>query len=85
MELDLQQGPRKPNGNADDTLIAKITKNAREVVFVTTGAYNGHDYVGIRVWIPGKEGDLIPTQKGINLAPGKVPALIEALQAAIAG
>lgn len=66
----------------DDVVIARIPKNQRETVFVTHGTYNGHTYVGVRVWVPGSEGDLIPTQKGLNLAPDKIPELIASLEEA---
>ena len=73
----LDEAPAR--SNADDTLIVEIRKNARETFRITVGSYKGHPYIGVRIWVPGDGDTLIPTKKGITVAPDKAPELIAAL------
>lgn len=59
--------------------IATISKNSAEVVKVELTEFNGHQLLGMRIWT--KETDR-PTQKGITVAVGLIPALREALESA---
>ena len=55
--------------------ISQVTKNAREVVFLSLSEYKGHRLIDIRVHVPGdQEGDWVPTRKGVSLAVGLYPA-----------
>jgi hypothetical protein len=61
-------------------IISQVTKNAREVVFLSLSEYKGHRLIDIRVHVPGdQEGDWVPTRKGVSLAVGLYPAFKEAL------
>jgi len=67
----------------NDALVAEIAKNSRESVRVTLGEYEGHVFVGMRIWVPGREGGEVPTKQGVTLNPSKIPELIAALQRAL--
>ncbi len=60
--------------------ISKVTKNAREVLFLSLSEFKGHRLIDIRVHVPGdQEGEWVPTRKGISLAVGLYPAFKQAL------
>jgi len=61
-------------------VISQVTKNAREVVFLSLSEFKGRRLVDIRVHIPGdREGEWVPTRKGVSLAVGLYPAFKQAL------
>jgi hypothetical protein len=61
-------------------VIAKVTKNARETVFFSLSEFRGHRLIDIRVHVPGdKEGDWVPTRKGVSVAVGLYPEFKHAL------
>lgn len=61
-------------------VISQITKNAREVVFLSLSEFKGRRLIDIRVHVPGdQEGDWVPTRKGVSLAVSLYPAFKEAL------
>jgi len=61
-------------------IISQITKNAREVVFLSLSEFKGRRLIDIRVHVPGdEEGDWVPTRKGVSLSVGLYPAFKQAL------
>ena len=67
-------------------VISQVTKNAREVVFLSLSEFKGHRLIDIRVHVPGdQEGDWVPTRKGVSLAVGLYPAFKQALAQLEAG
>ena len=61
-------------------VISRVTKNAREVLFLSLSEFKGHRLIDIRVHVPGdKEGEWVPTRKGVSLAVGLYPAFKQAL------
>ncbi len=61
-------------------VISQITKNAREVVFLSLSEFKGRRLIDIRVHVPGEEeGDWVPTRKGVSLSVGLYPAFKQAL------
>ncbi|MBM4275296.1 MAG: transcriptional regulator [Deltaproteobacteria bacterium] len=61
-------------------VISRVTKNAREVIFLSLSEFKGRRLIDIRVHVPGdQEGEWVPTRKGISLALGLYPAFKEAL------
>ena len=61
-------------------IISQLTKNAREVVFLSLSEFKGHRLIDIRVHVPGdEEGDWVPTRKGVSLAVALYPAFKQAL------
>ena len=61
-------------------IISKVTKNAREVMFLSLSEFKGHRLIDLRVHVPGdQEGDWVPTRKGLSLAVGLYPEFKRAL------
>jgi len=61
-------------------IISQVTKNAREVIFLSLSEYKGHRLIDIRVHVPGdQEGDWVPTRKGVSIAVGLYPAFKQAM------
>jgi hypothetical protein len=61
-------------------VISKVTKNAREVLFLSLSEFKGHRLIDLRVHVPGdQEGDWVPTRKGVSLAVGLYPEFKKAL------
>jgi hypothetical protein len=61
-------------------VIAKVTKNARETVFLSLSEFRGHRLIDIRIHVPGeKESEWVPTKKGVSLAVGLYPDFKQAL------
>jgi len=61
-------------------VISRVTKNAREVLFLSLSEFKGHRLIDFRVHVPGdQEDDWVPTRKGVSLAVGLYPAFKEAL------
>ncbi|SEM54344.1 Transcriptional Coactivator p15 (PC4) [Sphingomonas gellani] len=63
--------------------VATIRKNSREEVRVSVATYHGTRFVDVRTYVDGKGADRVPTPKGIVLRPDAIPALVEALGAAV--
>jgi hypothetical protein len=60
--------------------ISQITKNAREVVFLSLSEFKGRKLIDIRVHVPGEqEGEWVPTRKGVSLAVSLYPAFKQGL------
>jgi hypothetical protein len=67
-------------GDLMSEVISKVSKNARETLFLSLSEFKGHRLIDIRVHVPGdQEGDWVPTRKGVSLAVGLYPAFKEAL------
>ncbi len=61
-------------------VISKVTKNAREVLFLSLSEFKGRRLLDIRVYVPGNDqGEFVPTRKGISLSVGLYPAFKKAL------
>ncbi len=61
-------------------IISRVTKNAREVLFLSLSEFKGHRLIDFRVHVPGdQEGEWLPTRKGVSLAVGLYPAFKQAL------
>ena len=61
-------------------VISQITKNAREVVFLSLSEFKGRKLIDIRVHVPGdQEGDWVPTRKGVSLSVSLYPAFKQGL------
>lgn len=65
----------------NSTIIGIVPKNQTEKVVVSLSEFNGHHLIDIRVHTAFVQGeDARPTKKGVSLAIGRLPTLIEALQ-----
>jgi len=60
--------------------ISQVTKNARETILFSLSEFKGHRLIDIRVHVPGdREGEWVPTRKGVSLSVGLYPAFKQAL------
>ena len=57
----------------------EFSKNTRETVRVTPTTYEGHDLINIRVYAKNREGQIVPTPKGISINVDTIPELIDDL------
>lgn len=60
-------------------IITDIEKNATEFIRVELSEFNGHDLVGIRVYVNRDDGDPTPTKKGITCNVSLIPELKQAI------
>jgi len=61
-------------------VISQITKNAREVVFLSLSEFKGRRLIDIRVHVPGdEEGQWVPTRKGVSMSVSLYPAFKQGL------
>lgn len=63
-------------------MIAEWDRNAREVVRVALDLYNGRHTINARVWYH-HDGTLKPGKSGMTLSVKHLPALADALRAAV--
>ncbi len=63
--------------------IAAIPKNAREELRVALTQFRGHDLIDLRIYADA-QGEWIATRKGITTKVDHLPAIVEALQRAMA-
>ena len=64
----------------DDTVVADIPKNRREVLRVSLGEFKGHQLCHLRVWV--SSGGPLPTKNGFGIEPTLIRLLREALDRA---
>ena len=63
-------------------LIATIEKNSREEIRVSLDDWRGYDLVSVRVFYRRRDGEPLPTKKGITFDVKLLPEIIEVLEAA---
>jgi hypothetical protein len=68
----------------EDTVIAEITKNSREVIRVTLGAFKNQQIAGARVWFKADDGSWRPGKSGIAFKIELLPAVVDAFTEAAA-
>ena len=67
----------------DERLIATIPKNSTETFRVRLVEFHDRPFVDLRVFATSDAtGEQVPTKKGVAIHPGKLGAVIEALQQA---
>jgi hypothetical protein len=66
----------------DSTVIAEFQRNRRDKFRVSISEYRGTQFIDMRIHVPGKEGDYVPTAKGCTVQPDALGELIAALQQA---
>jgi hypothetical protein len=68
----------------DDTIVAEIPKNQREVIRVTLGIYKDHQIANVRAWFRPNGGEtLFPGKSGIAFRVELLPAVADALTEAV--
>jgi hypothetical protein len=61
----------------------ELQKNRLETVRVAPARYQGYDLIDIRIYAMTKQGEVVPTKKGISLNVDQIPDLIESLEWAL--
>jgi hypothetical protein len=56
-----------------------IKRNDTEIIRVSKREFKGHEFLDLRIYYEGDDGQYKPTKKGITLNPKLVDELIEAL------
>ena len=72
----------RPDQQALPILIAEGDRNAREIVRVALGLYNGKHTINVRVWYRDDD-EVKPSKSGITLAVKHLPALADAVAKAL--
>lgn len=58
----------------------EIKKNALDIIRIQRTKYKGHDLIDIRVYVEDRNGEKIPTKKGITFKVELLDEIIEALK-----
>jgi len=58
----------RPSLNDSETVLYSFDKSAREQIRLSETVYRGKPYIDFRVFSVDKEGQAIPTKKGITLS-----------------
>lgn len=58
----------------------EIKKNALAIIRIQRTKYKGHDLIDIRVYVEDRNGEKIPTKKGITFKVELLDEIIEALK-----
>jgi len=66
--------------DGEGRLIHSFQKNTVEQVRASFTIYKGKEYVDIRAYYEGDDGEWRPTRKGLTLAPGVLPELAAAVE-----
>jgi len=64
---------------SEEKIVAEFAKNDRETVKLRLSVFRGKEYVDLRLYIKGADGEEIPTKKGVNLPIEKIPELKKAI------
>ena len=65
-------------------VIAAWPRNTRETMRVRLDVYQGNPVVDLRAWYPAPDGTLKPGKSGLTIGVKHLPALADALAAALA-
>ena len=60
--------------------MGEIQKNTLDVIRIQKTKYKGHDLVDVRVYVEDKNGEKIPTRKGITFKVDLLDEVISALE-----
>jgi len=60
--------------------VGEIQKNTLDVIRIQKTKYKGHDLVDVRVYVEDKNGEKIPTRKGITFKVDLLDEVISALE-----
>lgn len=61
----------------------KFEKNKSQVIHITPSLYADYDVIDTRIYAKNREGDWVPTKKGITLNVDQIPELIKGLEWAL--
>ena len=58
----------------------EIQKTATTIIRGEVSEYNGHDIINLREWYLGKDGEYLPTKRGVTLSTRFMGELAEGIQ-----
>lgn len=61
----------------------EFRKNSSETVRIAARSFQGHDLIDVRVFARTREGEIVPTPKGVSINVDQVPDLLECLEWAL--
>lgn len=64
----------------DNQLIHSFAKNAVEEIRVSLNVFRGRQYIDIRTYFKGDDGEYRPSKKGVTLSPELISDLEEAVK-----
>ena len=59
-------------------IVKEIQKNKREIIRISDGEYEGHQFIDLRIWYDDNE-EYKPTKKGISFNPFLAKEVIEGI------
>jgi len=59
-------------------IVKEIQKNKREIIRISDGEYEGHQFIDLRIWYD-DNGEYKPTKKGISFNPFLAKEVIEGI------
>jgi hypothetical protein len=59
-------------------IVKEIQKNKREIIRISDGEYEGHQFIDLRIWYD-DNGEYKPTKKGISFNPSLAKEVIEGI------
>ncbi|ROQ90975.1 transcriptional coactivator p15/PC4 family protein [Desulfosoma caldarium] len=65
---------------AENRLIHAFQKNALEEIRVALNVFRGKEYIDIRIYYKGDDGEYRPSKKGVTLSPELLPDLQDAVK-----
>jgi len=60
-------------------IIGEIQKTGTDKIIVTLKEFKGKTYVDVRTFFENDDGEMVPTKKGVSLAPDNLDQLIRLL------
>jgi hypothetical protein len=61
-------------------IIHSFPKNPLEEVRVSVSVYKGKQYIDLRIYYKGDDGEFHPSKKGLTMSPELLPDLVEAVE-----
>ncbi len=61
-------------------LVHSFPKNPLEEVRVSLSVYRGKQYIDLRIYYKGDDGEFHPSKKGLTVSPDLLPDLVEAVE-----
>jgi hypothetical protein len=61
-------------------IVHSFPKNPLEEVRVSISIYKGKQYIDLRIYYKGDDGEFHPSKKGLTLSPDLLPDLVEAVE-----
>ena len=61
-------------------LVQSFPKNPLEEIRVSISVYRGKQYIDLRIYYKGDDGEFHPSKKGLTLSPDLLPDLVEAVE-----